>query len=74
LARAYPTERQSLLALMAAGRLSLNKLKRPAEALRFFKAAASSPVPHLDWETNIQGGISEAQKALTATEVPAGRA
>src|SRR6266404_7244078 len=71
LARAYPTERQSLLALMAAGRLSLNKLKRPAEALRFFKAAAVSPVPHLDWETNIQGGISEAQKALSAVEMPA---
>jgi hypothetical protein len=71
LARAYPGERQSLLALMAAGRLSLNKLKRPAEALRFFKAAATSPVPHLDWETNIQGGISEAQKALSAVEMPA---
>jgi len=55
---------------MAAGRLSLNKLKRPAEALRFFKSAADSPVPHLDWETNIHGGILEAQKALRAVEVP----
>jgi len=70
LARAYPSERQSLLALMAAGRLSLNKLKRPAEALRFFKSAADSPVPHLDWETNIHGGILEAEKALRAVEVP----
>src|SRR5258707_4621444 len=74
LAHASPTERQCLLALMAAGRLSLNKLKRPAEALRFFKAAATSPVPHLDWESNIQGGISEAQKALSAVEVPATQA
>jgi tetratricopeptide (TPR) repeat protein len=74
LARAHPAERQSLLALMAAGRLSLKKLNRPAEAFRFFKAAAESPVPHLDWETNIQGGISEAQKALTAVEAPATRA
>ncbi|HXJ43202.1 MAG TPA: hypothetical protein VNH18_28235, partial [Bryobacteraceae bacterium] len=71
LARAYPAERQSLLALMAAGRLSLNKLKRPAEALRFFKAAADSPVPHLDWEANIKAGIIEAQKSLSAVEVPA---
>jgi len=71
LARAYPAERQSLLALMAAGRLSLNKLKRPAEALRFFKAAADSPVPHLDWEANIKAGIMEAQKSLSAVEVPA---
>ncbi len=72
LARTYPTERQALLALMAAGRLSQKKLNRPAEALRFYKAAADSPVPHIDWEMNIQGGILEAQKALSATpEIPA---
>jgi tetratricopeptide (TPR) repeat protein len=70
LAQAYPTERQSLLALMAAGRLSQTKLKKPAEALRFYKAAADSPVPHVDWEMNIQGGILEAQKALSAAETP----
>ena len=64
LARAYPTERQSLLALMAAARLSLKKLNRPAEALHFYRAAADSPVPHLDWAMNIEGGIQEAQKAL----------
>jgi membrane associated rhomboid family serine protease len=70
LARAYPNERQSLLALMAAGRLSLKKFSRPAEALRFYQAAADSPVPHLDWDTNIQGGILEARKALTSAEAP----
>jgi membrane associated rhomboid family serine protease len=70
LARAYPTERQSLLALMAAGRLSLKKLNRPAEALHFYKAAADSPVPHVDWAMNIQGGILEAQKALSAAGIP----
>ena len=64
LARAYPTERQSLLALMAAGRLSLKKLNRPAEALHFFKAASDSLVPHLDWAANIQAAIVEAEKAL----------
>jgi tetratricopeptide (TPR) repeat protein len=73
LARAYPNERQSLLALMAAGRLSLEKMNRPAEALRFYKAAADSLVPHVDWDMNIQGGILEAQKALTATEIPAAK-
>jgi membrane associated rhomboid family serine protease len=71
LARAYPNERQSLLALMAAGRLSHKKLNRPAEALFFYKAAADSPIPHLDWATNIQSGIQEAQKALSSTETPA---
>src|ERR1700682_1895087 len=70
LARAYPTERQSLLALMAAGRLSLKKLNRPAEALHFFKAAADSAVPHLDWAANIQAAIVEAERALTAGAVP----
>jgi tetratricopeptide (TPR) repeat protein len=70
LARAYPAERQSLLALMAAGRLCLKKLNKPAEAVRFYKAASGSPVPHLDWETNIQGGISEAEKALTQFGFP----
>ena len=70
LAQAYPTERQSLLALMAAGRLSQTKLRRPAEALRFYKAAADSSVPHVDWEMNIQGGILEAQKALFAIKLP----
>ena len=70
LARAYPTERQSLLALMAAGRLSLKKLNRPAEALRFYREAADSPVPHLDWTMNIEAGIQEAQKSLASVEVP----
>jgi hypothetical protein len=65
LAKTYPSEKQSLLALMAAGRLSL-KLNQPADALRFFHAAMTSAVPHLDWETSIQGGIREAEKALAA--------
>src|SRR5258707_8183777 len=73
LARAYPNERQSLLALMAAGRLSQKKLSRPAEALRFYKAAADSAVPHVDWDMNIQGGIIEAQKALSTSEAPAAK-
>jgi membrane associated rhomboid family serine protease len=73
LARAYPNERQALLALMAAGRLSQKKLNRPAEALRFYKVAAASAVPHVDWDMNIQAGIKEAQKELSATEAPAAK-
>ena len=71
LATAYPTQKQSLLALMAAGRLSLKKLNRPSNALRFYEAAAKSPVPHLDWDSNIQAGLQEAQKALVGSQVPA---
>jgi membrane associated rhomboid family serine protease len=71
LATAHPTERQSLLALMAAGRLSLKKLNQPAEALRLYQAASRSSVPHADWVSNIQAGLREAEKALAGTQLPA---
>ena len=73
LARAYPNERQSLLALMSAGRLSLKQLNRPAEALTYYKSAASSAVPHLDWEATIQKGIQDAEKAVSTGVAPVGR-
>lgn len=69
LAQAHPNERPALLALLTAGRLSLKKLNRPEEALRFYKAADVSPIPHLDWEANIKAGIADAERALGA---PAG--
>lgn len=56
LAVAYPRERQSLLALMSAGRICLKKLNRPADAVRLYQSAQASPVPHLDWDTNIHAG------------------
>jgi membrane associated rhomboid family serine protease len=68
LAAAYPTERQSLLALMAAGRLTLKKLNQPAEALRLYQAASQSTVPHMDWDGNIQAGLREAEKALAGSQ------
>jgi len=71
LATAYPNERQSLLALMAAGRLSLKNLGRPAEALHFYRTASASTVPHLDWESNIQAGIKEATATLSQSAVHA---
>lgn len=71
LASAYPEERPSLLALMSAGRLSLKKLSRPAEALLSYRRASASPVPHLDWESNIQAGIKEATAALGHSTVNA---
>jgi membrane associated rhomboid family serine protease len=69
LARAYPKDRQSLLALMAAGRLSQKKLGRPREALDFYRAASASSVPHLDWESNIQAGIKEATATFSESAV-----
>jgi membrane associated rhomboid family serine protease len=65
LAAAYPAERQSILALLAAARLCLKRLNRPSDALRLYKAASASSVPHLDSEASIQAGIKEAEQALT---------
>ena len=70
LAHAYPNERQSLLALLSAGRLTLKQLQRPADALLYYKAANASPAPHLDWESNIQAGIQDAEKAAAASYAP----
>jgi membrane associated rhomboid family serine protease len=64
LAQAYPTEKQGLLAQMAAGRLYLKRLNRPADALRFYEAALASTIPHADWQPTIDKGIAEAKKAL----------
>ena len=70
LAKAYPTERQSVLALLSAGRLALKQLNRPSDALLYYKAAKASKVPHADWESNIQAGILAAEKAAGASLAP----
>ena len=76
LAETYPNEKPALLALLSAGRLSLKRLHRPSDALRFYQAAASSPITHVEWESNIQAGIQSAQAALsesyTPTKTPSG--
>ena len=66
LAKAYPTERQSLTAQLSAARLCLKKLNRPQDALAIYQAAAASPIPHLDWDQIIQSGIKEAKTALSS--------
>ena len=63
LAATHATQKESLLALLSAGRICLKKLNRPADALRNYTAAQASPVPHLDWEANIRAGIQDAEKA-----------
>ena len=70
LAAMYPLDKQGFLALMSAGRLCLKKLNRAADALRLYQTAQGSPVPHLDWETNLQAGITEAQQAMRTITVP----
>jgi membrane associated rhomboid family serine protease len=64
LARAYPADKQGLLAQMAAGRIYLKRLNRPEEALRFYEAAQASSIPHADWQPTIERGIAEAKKVM----------
>jgi membrane associated rhomboid family serine protease len=71
LAKAYPAEKQALLALLSAGRLALKQLNRPSDALLYYKAAKASKVPHLDWESNIHAGIQAAEKATGSSYAPA---
>jgi len=66
---AYSTERQSLMAQLQAAALCLKKLNRPQDAMRFYQAAASSPIPHLDLDATIQLGIKSVNSALSAPKV-----
>jgi membrane associated rhomboid family serine protease len=70
LAASYRTEKQALLANMAAGRLCLKRLNRSSDALHFYQEAKASPVPHLDWDATIERGIGEATKARQASVLP----
>jgi membrane associated rhomboid family serine protease len=71
LAKAYPGEKQGLLAQMAAGRIYLKRLDRPADALRQYEAAQASSIPHADWQATIDRGIADAQKAMQPQMSPA---
>jgi membrane associated rhomboid family serine protease len=57
LAEKNPTERASVQALVAAGRICVTKLNRVAEAERFLHAAETSSVPHTDQEAAIREGL-----------------
>jgi membrane associated rhomboid family serine protease len=70
LTKAYPAEKQGLLAQMAAGRIYLKRLNRPADALRLYEAAQASSIPHADWQPTIDRGIAEAKKALLPQTAP----
>ena len=64
-AAAYPTERQSVMAQIACGRLCVKKLSLPGDGLKFYEAASASKVPHLDLDMDIDTGIREAKAAMT---------
>ncbi len=64
LAVSYSTEREALLADLSAARILLSRLDRPDEALRLYRAASASAIPHLDLEQDIASGIQEAESAV----------
>jgi tetratricopeptide (TPR) repeat protein len=61
--KAYPADVVSVQAQMAAGKLCMNKLSRAAEAVQWYESAAASNVPHGEFESAIQFGLSAARKA-----------
>ncbi len=67
LAEAYPSDRVSLSALISAARINLKKLNRQDEAVRLYRQADTSPIPHLDWEAAIQAGLKEATAPAPAS-------
>lgn len=73
LANTYPTEKQSILALVAAGRLYLKRLNRAEDALKCYQMANTSKVPHLDWLPNIDAGLRDAQNAALQALAPVER-
>ena len=70
LALACPKDKQGLLANISAGRICLKRLSEPQRALKFYQAAAASPIPHLDWEPTITSGIEQAQKTMGVSATP----
>jgi tetratricopeptide (TPR) repeat protein len=66
LAVAFPEDKASILALLSAGRICLKNLNRPEQALKFYNAAASSSVPHAEWESNIRAGTQAARQGRLA--------
>jgi hypothetical protein len=69
LAKSFPAEKQGLLAQIAAGRIYLKRMNRPADALQLYEAAKTSAIPHADWQTTIDRGIAESKKAMQ-TQMP----
>ena len=59
LARAFPSERAGVSALVSAGRIYVTHLASPQRAEKLFKAAEFSPAPHSDLNAAIQEGLQK---------------
>lgn len=70
LAEAWPEDRNSVIALISAGRIQLRQLERRDQALRLYIAAQNSAVPHQDWNDTIRKGIDAAMGKSKTTPEP----
>jgi hypothetical protein len=59
-AASHPTDRMAVYSLVSAARIQLKNLNNKSEAARLYRAAQSSPIPHLDWDDAISRGLREA--------------
>ncbi len=59
-AAAHPKDRMAVYSLVSAARIHLKNLNNKSEAARLYRAAQSSPIPHLDWDDAISRGLREA--------------
>jgi membrane associated rhomboid family serine protease len=70
LARTWPQERPSVVALMAAARIQLQQFGRADEAQRLYTQAQKSSVPHSEWEETIRKGLEKAVAAGKSNAAP----
>jgi membrane associated rhomboid family serine protease len=65
-------ERASVPALVSAARICLTRLNRIPDALRLYRAAQASPVPHLDLEATIHEGLRQCEATDPTPTSPVG--
>jgi membrane associated rhomboid family serine protease len=65
LAGSHSSKREAIVAKISAARLCLQRLNRPHDALRLYKDASASTIPHLDLKQDIDLGIRETRNALS---------
>ncbi len=69
LAHAYASEKSSVPALVSAARIQLKQLNRPDEAIRLYREAQNSTIPHRDWDGAIKIGLKEAETTASRLAV-----
>jgi TolA-binding protein len=67
LAREHPTSLEAEAAVVKCGQICLDRLRQPADALRYLRALEQQR-PHSEWISVVQGGIARARRMLEESE------